>query len=365
MRIKRSVVAAALVAAAAAGWIWSGNIGESREAPGDGNVAATAQAQETLPSVRVRALRAEEHVRDLVITGRTEAVREVDVKAETTGTIVAVPVRKGQRVAKGAVLAQIAMDDRKARLTEAAALVDQRRIAYQAAEKLSEKNFRSAVTLAQNKADLEAARAALENITLDIERCTIRAPFSGVIDDLPAEQGYFVNIGGSVARVVDVDPVLVVGQVSERHVGELRLGDLAEVRLVTGAEIGGTVRFVSRTANPATRTFRVEIEVDNPEGAIVEGMTATLRLTLGRVMAHRVTPAVLTLSDDGVLGIKAVDAEGIVRFHPASLVSEGQDGVWLGDLPETLNLITVGQEFVRTGQRVRPVPEAAIEGTAG
>ena len=147
--------------------------------------------------------------------------------------------------------------------------------------------------------------------------------------------------------------------------GNCALGDLAEVRLVTGAEIGGTVRFVSRTANPATRTFRVEIEVDNPEGVIVEGMTATLRLALGRVMAHRVSPAVLTLSDDGVLGVKAVDAEGVVHFHPASLVSESQDGVWLGDLPERLNLITVGQEFVRTGERVRPVPESAIEGTSG
>ena len=365
MRIRRSFAAAAFVALAAAGWIFSGTIGESRVSDPGAASDGEARAEEPLTAVRVRTMVAEEHARELVVSGRTQAEREVDVKAETTGRIVDVAVKKGQRVKKGDIIARVAMDDRQARLAEAAALVDQRSIAFEAAQKLSEKNFRSAVTLAQNKADLEAAKANLESIKLDIERCTIRAPFAGVIDELPAEQGYFVSIGGSVARIVDFDPVLVIGQVSERNVGQLKTGDLAIVRLVTGGEVGGTIRFVSRTANQATRTFRVEVEVDNADGAIVDGLTATLRLTLGSVMAHRMSPAVLTLSDEGVLGIKAVDAEGIVRFFPAVLVSDTQDGVWLGDLPNTLNVITVGQEFVRAGQTVRPVPDTASKGSAG
>lgn len=362
MKIKGSFIAATFIMVAATGWIYSGNVGESRTTGPAAAQGTTARAEEPIATVRVRAMTAVEHVSDLVIAGRTESVRQVDVKSETTGRVVAVSVVKGQRVKKGDVIARIAMDDRQARLAEAAALVDQRSIAFDAAQKLNEKNFRSAVTLAQNKADLEAAKAALERIQLDIERCTIRAPFAGVVDSLPAEQGFYATAGSVVAHIMDIDPMLVVAQISERNISGVKVGDLAVVSLVTGAEIGGTVHFVSRSANAATRTFRVEVEVDNADAAIDEGMTATLRLSLGRVMAHRMSPALLTLSDDGVLGVKAVDAEGIVRFYPAKLVSDTRDGVWLGELPKQLNVITVGQEFVRAGQAVKAVPESEIKG---
>ena len=357
--MKRSYVIAAIVAIAVAGWIFSGQIGEGRVAEGVG--AGEAVAEEVLPTVRVRNLVAEEHQNQIFLFGRTEADRRVNVMAETSGRVVAIRTKKGDRVARGDVLIQLAMDDRKARLVEAQAVVEQRQIAFEAAQQLSQKQFRAAVTLAQNKADLEAARADLEAIKLDIERCTIRAPFEGVVDELPAEIGFVANTGTVLAHIVDLDPILVVGEVAERNVSAIKPGSLAVVRLIGGTEVGGTVRYVSRVGMDATRTFRVEVEVDNPDGAIAEGLTTELLLPLGSVRAHRISPAVLTLSDEGIVGVKAVGNENVVEFYPAELVADTPDGVWLGGLPEHLNLITVGQEFVREGQRVTPISEEAIK----
>ena len=356
--MKRSYIIAAVVAIAVTGWILSGQIGESSVTEGVSPRAAA--AEEALPMVRVLNLVAEEHQNQIILFGRTEADRRVQVMAETSGRVIAVKVKKGDRVKRGDVLIQLAMNDREARLAEAKALVEQRQIAYEAADKLSQKQFRSAVTLAQNKADLEAARADLEAIKLDIQRCVILAPFEGVVDALPAEIGLVATPGTVVAHIVDLDPVVVIGEVAERNISAVRPGALAVVRLISGDEVGGTVRYVSKVGDEATRTFRVEVEVDNPDGEIAEGLTTELRLPLGSVKAHRISPAVLTLSDEGIIGVKAVGNENVVEFYPAELVADTPEGVWLGGLPDHLKLITVGQEFVREGQRVVPVPEEAI-----
>ncbi len=279
--------------------------------------------------------------------------------AETAGRVVARAVTKGQAVAKGAVIARIAMEDRKARLAEAEALLEQRRIAYAAARQLSEKAFRSRVKLAENKAQLESAKAALERIRLDIAHTTVHASFAGIVEDIPVEVGDYVGVGSEVARIVDLDPILVVGEVSERDVAKIKVGAPAHARLATGRELSGSIRYVSRVGVSATRTFRVEVAIDNADGSLVEGLTVEMRLPLGWVRAHRVSPAVLTLSDEGIVGIKAVDAEGVVRFHAVELIADTAEGVWLGGLPETLTVITVGQEFVRAGQKVKPVEEKA------
>ena len=364
--MKRSYLIAAAVAIGVAGWIISGQMNGAKAptAPVEAAVVeageAAAEKVQPLTSVRVRELVAMDRVNELVLFGRTEAVRMVNVKAETAGRIVALAVEKGQKVAKGTVIARIAMEDRKAQLAEAQALIEQRRIAYTAGQQLSQKAFRSRVKLAENKAQLESAKAALERIRLDIAHTAVRAPFGGIVEDLPVEIGDFVSIGSEVAHIVDLDPLLIVCEVSERDIAQVRIGIPAHARLVGDEVIAGEVRYVSRVGVSSTRTFRVEVAVDNAEGKLVEGLTVELRLPLGWVQAHRVSPAVLTLSDKGVVGVKAVGPGDVVEFHAVELIADTPEGVWLGGLPETLTLITVGQEFVRAGQKVKPVDEKAI-----
>ena len=357
-RIRASHVIAIGLAVAATGWVASGAMTEKPAEPG-AKAAAKATVQPVL--VRVRESQAQPHERFATMFGRTEAVKSIEVAAETAGRIVERPVKKGDRVAKGDVIVRLAMDDRQARLKEAEAKLEFQELSYDSAKKLSQKQFSSKIKVAEELAKLEAAKAALAAARLDVQRTAVRAPISAYVETLPANVGDYVKVGDKVSALVDLDPIRVVAQVAERRVLELKTGDAAWVVLPGGRSRQGEVRFISRIGEVKTRTFRVEVWFDNKDGAIPEGMTAEVRFKTGSTMAHRVSPATLTLDDQGVIGIKAVDSAGKVTFHAVEIVEDATEGMWLANLPEKLTLITVGQEFVRPGETVRTKDEAAVK----
>jgi len=303
--------------------------------------------------VRVQTITAMKHISEVVLFGRTEAVKGINITAETSGQIIARTVNKGAWVAKDTVLMRLAMNDRLSQLAEAKAKVAYQDIAYQAAKKLSQKHFQSKIKLAEEWADLAKAGADLEQIQLDIRRTKIRAPIDGFVDTMPLSVGDYVRAGDKVAGMVNLNPIRMVSHVSERDVSRIRLGKAAEAILPDGRRVTGTVRYVSKVGSQATRTFRVDVWAENPDSAISEGLSVELRLPAESLMAHLVSPAVLTLDDAGVIGVKAVDGENRVRFYPVKIIADTSQGMWLGGLPEKVTLITVGQEYVLPGQPVR------------
>lgn len=363
--MRSSYVIAGLVALAAIGWIASGSLSQLGLADDGAGHVATGAPGETAPEaappqVRVRTQTAEARSAAIVLRGRTEAVRSVRLRAETRGTVKEIMVEKGAQVSAGDVLVQLSQDDRLARLRQAKALLEQRQIEYTAASQLSEKGYRSDTAVAEARAQLEVAKAALAAMEIDIAYTTIRAPFDGVVDDRPAEIGDFLDVGDPVATIVDLDPILVVGQISERDVGHVAVGHAGTARTVTGEVLEGTIRYISAVADETTRTFRVELEVPNPSRRVMQGISTEIRLPLPPQPAHLVSPAILTLADDGTLGVKLVNEAGIVEFHPAQIVADGPEGVWLAGLPHRATFITVGQEFVTAGQRVEAIAEGAV-----
>jgi multidrug efflux system membrane fusion protein len=358
--IKKSYLIATLIAGVAAAWILSGQI-DSSHAPAAGEAALTAVEPPPI-RVRVQRLKAEHKAREIVVRGRTEASRHVDLRAQTSGRVERIDAAKGTALEDGGLIVQLALEDRPARLNEAKALVEQRSIEYHAAKTLSEKGYRAETKLAEARAQLDAAAAALARIETDIAHTRVRAPFTGVLEARPVELGDFVEVGDPIGTVVDLDPILVVGSVSERDIAKVSVGTPGRARLVTGEALDGTVRYISAVADTVTRTFRVELEIPNPSLAVKEGTTAELRLPAGTVGAHRVSPAILSLSDAGEIGVKTVNDDNVVEFRPAKIIGDGPDGVWLGGLPATITVITVGQDFVQPGVRVAPV--AVAEGAS-
>jgi multidrug efflux system membrane fusion protein len=158
---------------------------------------------------------------------------------------------------------------------------------------------------------------------------------------------------------VDTHRLIVTGQVAQQHVSQLRVGGRGTALLVTGQTVEGSIHYIAATAHEATRTFTVELAIPNPDGALVAGVSSEMRLPVETLHAHLVSPALLSLDDAGSLGVKSVSDHGVVIFHTAHMVRTNAQGVWLADLPTTLRLITVGQGFVRPGDRVHAVPEAA------
>lgn len=358
--MKRSYIIAAVFAVAAVAWVASGQFGDANQAKEGQKPPADLSAMERVPTVRVTQQQAEPRTSEIVVRGRTEAWRKVMVKAQTFGRVEEVLAEKGSRVVAGDILVKLAPEDRPARVSEARALLAQREIEYDAAERLSKKGFRAETQLAGSRAALESARAAALRAETDLANTVVKAPFNGVIGERLVEVGDFAEMGDPIMKVLDLDPVLAVGNISERNLARVRVGAAAAVRLITGQTIDGHIRYIASEADPATRTFRIEVEIANPVAAIADGITAEVRLPAEQIFAYRISPAILTLADDGEVGVKILGPDNTVDFKPVQIIDDEPDGLWVSGLPEQVTFITVGQEFVTKGQTVQPVDEETL-----
>ncbi|MGH6894516.1 MAG: efflux RND transporter periplasmic adaptor subunit [Dongiaceae bacterium] len=306
-------------------------------------------------SVQVVISKAQPQPRTIVLRGRTEADRVVEVLAETTGRVVKIPVDEGALVHQGDLIAVLDGSDRAARLAESKALLLQRKAESEAAKRLAEKGFAPKLNLAELAANQALAQAQVTTMEVEISHLSIEAPIEGVLDTRDAEVGRYLQIADPVATIIDLDPIVLVGYSTERDVGQLEVGGPARARLLDGREVIGVLRFIAARAETETRTFRIEVEVPNADYEIRDGLSAELVVPVEDVPAHRVSPAVLTLGANGEVGVKLVDETNAVRFTPVVILREDVDGLWITGLAPTARLIVVGQDFVVDGQLVRPV----------
>lgn len=352
--MKKSYLVALAIMGLVILWLASGLFTREAAAPDPSDAAAE------LMTVGVRPLGEDTYAASIVIQGRTEAVRRVDLKAQTDGKVAALPVAKGARVRQGDVVCTLAVDDRAARLAEARALAAQRKLEFDAATELAAKGHRAPTQVAAAKAQHDAAVALVKRMEVELAYTQIRAPFDGVLDQRPAEVGSYLQKGDPCGTLLDLDPYLVVGEVSERTVAQLAPGMAATAILVDGAEVSGRIRYVAAAGQQETRTFRVELEVPNPDHALKDGVTAEIRIPVAEKHAHVLPASALVLNDEGVLGVRTVD-DDIVQFRPVTIIGDDARGIWVTGLPNRTTLITVGQQFVKNGQRVKVEPDRRVE----
>ncbi len=297
----------------------------------------------------------------VMVRGRTEAERKVIVRAETSGAVAETPAELGAVVSEGDILCRLNVDARAAQLAEARAALAKAKLDYDAAVKLSEDGFRSETAVASAKAVRDQAAAQLERAQYELNKTEIKAPFDGVYDKRHVEVGDFMNVGDPCATVIQRSPFLVVGAISEKDVAKIKKGDRGRARLVTGETLDGVVRFVAASADPATRTFDVELEVPNEDGALRDGVTAEFTVFAEEKSAHLVPRAALVLDDEGEIGLRTLGADNVVDFQPVRLIGETPSGVWVSGLSGDVRIITGGQLYVTEGQTVAAV-EAGEEG---
>lgn len=333
-------------------WMASGSFGDDDSASKPTEQAET-KGESGVVQVEVMVSHAQPITRMANVSGRTAPVRSVTVRAETAGRVTHIGSERGESIANNAVIARLSPDDRPAQLRQTKALREQRRLQYQAAEQLQEKGYQTKLDLAQAKANMEQAEAQVEQIQEDINNTVIRAPFAGILETRPVEEGDYVSVGDEIGRVIDQDPFIVTGNVSEDVIGFLETGQAGSVTLVNGQTKQGTLRYIATDADPQTLTFLVELLVPNPEGRLISGASAQMRLPLEQAKAHEVEPAILTLNAAGDFGINSVDDNNRVHFNTADIVRNEDGKVWLAGLPEELRIITVGQGFVTAGDEVK------------
>lgn len=383
--------------------------------------ADTGQQDDVMRVVAVRS-RARTIESAVTLRGATEADRQVELRAETSGQVISDPLRKGAFVEEGQVLCRLEPDSReltlaeararlaearsrvpearaqvpesearvdeaRARVTEAEARLEEAEINANAARALVKEGFASQTRVANTKAAVRSAEAAIESARAqlraaesgrervaaaieaakagvesahtavaaaqeEIDRLKITAPFAGLLESDSAEVGSLLQPGNLCATVIQLDPIILVGFVPETAVGRVEMGARATARLASGENVEGEVTFISRAADETTRTFRVEIEVPNPHLTLRDGETAEITIRADGTKAHRLPQSALTLNDEGILGVRVVTGAGEAAFRPVTVLRDTPDGAWLSGLPDRADVIIIGQEFVTDGVRV-------------
>ena len=337
-------------------WGLSGLIFKESIETAKANIEQTKPSKTSQPvSVRIQSSQSKFFRTEMNLQGRTAASRIVDIKTEVSGKIREIVAKEGEFVSVNTPILKIAVNDRAVRVDQAKASLKQRRLQVEAARKLAKQSFGTKVRLAEAEAQFSQAKADLVRFNIDLENTIITAPFDGIFNSKTKDLGAFLNAGDTIGVLVDLSPIKVVVQVSERDIGVLKTGILGSVILSDGSLHEGVVNYVASLSDNITRTFRVELIVPNNNTQIRAGLAAQVKLRAKEIKAHKVPQSSLTLSEKGKIGIKVVNKLQQIEFKPVDILNDGINGTWVSGLDDIVNIVVVGQDYVNTGQVVTTV----------
>jgi multidrug efflux system membrane fusion protein len=343
-------------------WLGSGLLFNSNKVEAAKSISVDGNSTRNFKVV-VQEITARPYPNTIILQARSEADKLVTVASETGGTISQLPVSKGSFVQKGQIICRIDVGARAAQLAQARAQRDARKIEFNAAQKLVKQGHMSKSQMAAAQAAFDASVAAVKSALVELERTKIRAPFDGILDRQPVKIGHYMSPGQPCGTIIDKDPLLVVGYISENQINRIAIGATGQAKLSTGEVAQGKVRYIAESPNLTTRTFRVELEVANKDLQLRDGMTAELTINAGEVVASRVPQSVLTLAGDGRLGVRVLQNNRVV-IRPIQIIKDDQDGAVVTGLGASEMVIVRGGEFTRDGREVDFEMLSDAKGTA-
>lgn len=368
-RIKGHKIWAVLVLLAAGLWVGTGHFAsvgsEAAEAAQADAALPPATAEPAKPALRTVAAVTPvfaDHAREIRISGVTGADKSAVLAARANGVIATLDITKGDAVAADQVVMTVDGAEVAAAVAEARATLAQRSQELEVAEKLFASGNTAELQLIKVRADKAAAEAALSQAEAASDRLNLRAPFAGLVDSVDAELGEWVQTGTPIATILALDPIVVRAEVSELDVGFVAVGNRATVRLVNGQSMDGTVRHVARNASEGTRTFPIEVALPNPDRTLPAGMTAEVSLFTRPERAVTIPRSIITLSDEGVIGLRVVGADNVARFAGVELIDDTAEGLVVKGVPEGVRIVVSGQDLVRDGETVVVKDAAAMAG---
>ena len=412
--MKKSIFIATFILLLVVGWIGSGQFSNNVVAQ-DENTQEVSEAETSYSensensdgdeftfSVETKIFTSSLIDQSIELQGQTIHNKKIDVKSETSGNINSIEFSRGDNVSKNSEMLTISLEDRKEKLLSAqkdlerlskeiilneknrdnllrqnVERIELYEIEYASAKQLIDKGLSSksklslaSFNLANAKADredikikfestlasLEAqitnVKSVLKNIKLDIDKTSIKAPFDGIISEKMVEETEFISVGTPLFSIIDLDPIKIEGYLSEFDVNKVSVGTKAFIEDSNGIKKNGIISFISPSAETSTRTFEITIEADNKDLSYKSGITTKIIIKGSELKAHKIPPSILTLLDDGTVGVKAVDNENMVTFYPTKTIKDTIDGMWVSGLPEKVNLIVSGQEYISIGETV-------------
>ena len=359
--MKKSIFIASFILLLVVGWIGSGQF-KNVNAQDDTNSVSIndtkndnskkTEIENDESKVELKEFKFSQIDQSIELQGQTTHNKKINVKSETTGNIINISFNRGDKVNKGVSLIEISKENRIELLESAKELIKLYEIEYSSAKQLIDKGLSSKSKLGLASYNLASAKSQLKNIELDIQKTYINSPFSGVISDKMVEESEYISPGTTLFTIIDLNPIKIQGYLSEFDVNKVKVGTKAVIENTNGIKKVGKISFISPSAETTTRTFEITIEADNADLTFKSGITTKITIAGSELKAHKIPPSILTLQDDGTVGVKAVNNESIVVFYPTTSVKDTIDGIWVSGLPDTVDLIVTGQEYVSVGESV-------------
>mgnify|MGYP001163865598 FL=1 len=304
--------------------------------------------------VIVKKLQKENFIKTLKFSGFSEASRIVIIKSQVEGKVSSKTFEKGKFYKAGSQLVLVDPEDKIAKLKEMEALLNQRKKEYEVAEKLFEKGFRSEVKLSESRTNFENALALFEKSQVELNNTKILTPFDSTIEDSYVELGDYVKKGDNIAKIVDLDPIFIKINVTENEIGNLRLNQKTLIK-ISDKSYKGHINYISKTSDPLTRNFKVEIQINNANKKIISGLSSEVIVNLSEEDAYLIPSSLISLDNQGKIGVKVVK-EKKVSFLTVDIISDTGNGYWINSNSnknlEDYMLITQGHEYVTEGENV-------------
>ena len=363
-------IAATVVLVVAAAWVATGEFSavgsQEAKASEPGSPAADASVSGTVAPAPLRTVAAvvpvfADHAREIRISGATSADKSAVLAARSDGIVETLGVAQGDEITADTLVLKLVGADVAASVATAEVALAQATQELVVGEKLYARGGLAELELTTRRSAKAAADAALQQAQSAEDRLLLKAPFAGTVDSVDVELGEWVQSGTAITTVLSLDPIVVKAEVSERDVAFVSIGGQARVRLVSGVEMEGTIRHVAKQASVGTRTFVVEVALPNPDKSIGSGMTAEVRLFAAPVPAVTVPRSVITLSEDGLIGLRVVGPDNIAQFAPVTLLDDTASGMIVTGVPAGVRIIVAGQDLVRDGEQVTVTEVSAAD----
>lgn len=333
---------------------------DTKNQPPISNQARTEKQKATLPKVQTTHFKTKEITKYLTLYGKSEANSGAIIRAEVAGKIIRMNSRKGDYVVRNKSIVNIEQSELPEKLKQAKASLVERELTYKAVKSLNDKGLQGRVRLAEENSLFLSAQTDLAQLQLSLKRTNVVAPFNGILQQQFSDLGDYLQVGDPIFSLENVDPIVIRGDATEHHMADLKLGKTVTATLLSGEVIEGKISFIAAMADSNSSTFRVEVEFPNPKQKVLSGISAKLAIPLYQVEAIYVSPSALALDEQGNLGVKLVQ-DGLVIFESITLVETDNDGVWLSGFTGDVDIITLGQGFVKVGDRVEAVDQAEFE----
>ena len=415
MKIRKSYISALVIAVLIIGWMYSDDVlGTSSSGKSDEKKLVTLKVEKNLtaaPELITQAFKVVNQRVPLQIRARgvTRTEFEIDVISRRQAFVLAQVAVEGDWVESGATLIELdkgtldadldaARADRKAGLAAykdikrrfriggpweaqiAAATADLEAVLsnYESTKKLVDRGVKKPLAKLQQIALLKAAEMRLielenqsEELSLSVSYAQIKAidarisklleqlkftkvtaSQSGWLEKFHVEIGQTISENAPVARILGLKSLIIDAPIPQTQINKIKIGDVVDLEIDGAGKRQGLVSKIATFANQATRTFSVEVLLDNTDTTLRAGMSAGVRVTIDEVPAFKISPAHLNVDEDGLLSVKTVTPDGIVYVMPVMIAQTVGNAAYVSGLADGMVILGMGQAFVSEGTKI-------------